>query len=101
MVQLAIDTFGGLDVIVNNAGIVRDRMFVNSEESEWEAVLRVHVLGHAAPARHAASYWRVRSKAGEAVDARVWPLLEEALRRDPRPARPSMPASSTRRRVPG
>jgi NAD(P)-dependent dehydrogenase (short-subunit alcohol dehydrogenase family) len=71
MVQLAIDTFGGLDVVVNNAGIVRDRMFVNSEQSEWEAVLRVHVLGHAAPARHAASYWRQRSKAGEPVDARI------------------------------
>jgi NAD(P)-dependent dehydrogenase (short-subunit alcohol dehydrogenase family) len=71
MVQLAIDTFGGLDVVVNNAGIVRDRMFVNSEQSEWEAVLRVHVLGHAAPARHAATYWRARSKAGEPVDARI------------------------------
>lgn len=71
MVQLAIDTFGGLDVVVNNAGIVRDRMFVNSEQSEWEAVLKVHVLGHAAPARHAASYWRARSKAGERVDARI------------------------------
>jgi NAD(P)-dependent dehydrogenase (short-subunit alcohol dehydrogenase family) len=71
MIQLAIDTFGGLDVVVNNAGIVRDRMFVNSELSEWEAVLRVHVLGHAAPARHAAAYWRARSKAGEPVDARI------------------------------
>ena len=71
MVQLAIDVFGGLDVVVNNAGIVRDRMFVNSEQDEWEAVLRVHVLGHAAPARHAATYWRARSKAGEAVDARI------------------------------
>jgi len=71
MVQLAIDTFGGLDVVVNNAGIVRDRMFVNSEQAEWEAVLRVHVLGHAAPARHAASYWRSKSKAGEQVDARI------------------------------
>ena len=71
MVQLAIDTFGGLDVVVNNAGIVRDRMFVNSEQDEWEAVLRVHVLGHAAPSRHAASYWRARSKAGEANDARI------------------------------
>lgn len=71
MVQLAIDTFGGLDVVVNNAGIVRDRMFVNSEQSEWEAVLRVHVLGHAAPARHAATYWRARSKAGEPVDGRI------------------------------
>jgi NAD(P)-dependent dehydrogenase (short-subunit alcohol dehydrogenase family) len=71
MVQIAIDTFGGLDVVVNNAGIVRDRMFVNSEQSEWEAVLRVHVLGHAAPSRHAASYWRARSKAGEAVSGRI------------------------------
>ncbi|MBU6215108.1 MAG: SDR family NAD(P)-dependent oxidoreductase, partial [Acidobacteria bacterium] len=71
MVQLAIDSFGGLDVVVNNAGIVRDRMFVNSEQAEWEAVLKVHVLGHAAPARHAASYWRSKSKAGEAVDARI------------------------------
>ncbi len=71
MVQLAIDTFGGLDVLVCNAGIVRDRMFVNSEQAEWEAVLRVHVLGHAAPARHAATYWRAQSKAGEQVDARI------------------------------
>jgi len=71
MVQLAIDTFGGLDVVVNNAGIVRDRMFVNSEQAEWEAVLRVHVLGHAAPARHAATYWRAKSKAGEQIDARI------------------------------
>jgi NAD(P)-dependent dehydrogenase (short-subunit alcohol dehydrogenase family) len=71
MVQLAIDTFGGLDTVVNNAGILRDRMFVNSEQSEWEAVLRVHVLGHAAPARHAASWWRARSKAGEPVEGRI------------------------------
>lgn len=71
MVQSAIDVFGGLDVVVNNAGIVRDRMFVNSEQAEWEAVLKVHVMGHAAPARHAASYWRARSKAGEPVDARI------------------------------
>jgi len=71
MVQLAIDTFGSLDTVVNNAGIVRDRMFVNSEQSEWEAVLRVHVLGHAAPARHAATYWRARSKAGEPVAGRI------------------------------
>ncbi len=71
MVQSAIDAFGGLDVVVNNAGIVRDRMFVNSEQDEWEAVLRVHVLGHAAPARHAASYWRSKSKAGETVQGRI------------------------------
>lgn len=71
MVQSAIDTFGGLDVVVNNAGIVRDRMFVNSEQAEWEAVLRVHVMGHVSPSRHAAAYWRAKSKAGEAVDARI------------------------------
>ncbi len=71
MVQLAVDSFGGLDVVVNNAGILRDRMFVNSEQAEWEAVLRVHVIGHAAPARHAGSYWRARAKAGETNDARI------------------------------
>lgn len=71
LVDLAVDTFGGLDVVVCNAGILRDRMFVNSEQDEWEAVLRVHVLGHAAPARHAAAYWRARSKAGEPVDGRI------------------------------
>lgn len=71
MVQLAVDTFGDLHVVVNNAGILRDRMFVNSEQAEWEAVMRVHVLGHAAPARHAASYWRARSKAGEPTDGRI------------------------------
>lgn len=71
MVQSAIDTFGSIDTVVCNAGIVRDRMFVNSEQAEWEAVLRVHVLGHAAPARHAAAYWRARSKAGEPVAGRI------------------------------
>jgi len=71
MVELAVSEFGSLDVVVNNAGILRDRMFVNSEQAEWEAVLRVHVLGHAAPARHAATYWRGRSKAGEPVDGRI------------------------------
>jgi NAD(P)-dependent dehydrogenase (short-subunit alcohol dehydrogenase family) len=71
MVQLAIDTFGDLHVVVNNAGIVRDRMFVNSEQAEWEAVMAVHVMGHAAPARHAAAYWRAKSKAGEPTDGRI------------------------------
>ena len=71
MVQLAVDTFGGLDTLVNNAGILRDRMFVNSEQAEWEAVLRVHVLGHAAPARHAAAYWRARSEEGSPVAGKI------------------------------
>ncbi len=71
MVQSAIDAFGSLDTVVCNAGIVRDRMFVNSEQAEWEAVLRVHVLGHAAPARHAAAWWRAQSKAGAPVAGRI------------------------------
>ena len=71
MIQLAVDTFGGLDTLVCNAGIVRDRMFVNSEQAEWDAVLKVHVLGHAAPARHAGAYWRARSKAGEQNAGRI------------------------------
>ncbi len=71
MIQQAIDTFGGLDVLVNNAGILRDRMLANMEEAEWDAVIQVHLKGTFAPARHAAAYWRARSKAGEAVDARL------------------------------
>ncbi len=71
LVQTAIDTFGGLDVLVNNAGIVRDRMVVSTGESEWDDVVRVHLKGHFAPARHAGNYWRERSKQGGAVDARI------------------------------
>jgi NAD(P)-dependent dehydrogenase (short-subunit alcohol dehydrogenase family) len=71
MVQQAIDAFGGLDVVVNNAGILRDRMLVNMSEAEWDAVVKVHLKGTFAPARHAAAYWRDKSKAGEDVDARI------------------------------
>jgi NAD(P)-dependent dehydrogenase (short-subunit alcohol dehydrogenase family) len=71
LVRAAIDAFGDLHVVVNNAGFVRDRMFANVEEDEWDAVIRVHLKGHAAPSRHAAAYWRDRAKAGEAVDARI------------------------------
>jgi NAD(P)-dependent dehydrogenase (short-subunit alcohol dehydrogenase family) len=71
MVQQAIDTFGGLDILVNNAGFVRDRMLVNATEDEWDAVIRVHMKGHFAPLRHAASYWRAESKAGRERVARV------------------------------
>ncbi len=71
MIDQAVETFGGLDVLVNNAGILRDRMLANMEEAEWDAVINVHLKGTFAPARHAAAYWRDRHKAGEENDARI------------------------------
>jgi NAD(P)-dependent dehydrogenase (short-subunit alcohol dehydrogenase family) len=71
MVRQAIDTFGGLDVLVNNAGFVRDRMLVNTSEEEWDAVIRVHLKGHFAPLRHAGAWWRSEAKAGRQRAARV------------------------------
>jgi NAD(P)-dependent dehydrogenase (short-subunit alcohol dehydrogenase family) len=74
LIQTAIETFGGLDVLVNNAGIVRDRMMANTSEEEFDAVIAVHLKGHFATMRHAASYWRGLSKEGKApkdIDARI------------------------------
>ena len=71
LIQLAIDTFGTLDVVVNNAGILRDRMMVNMTEAEWDAVIKVHLKGTFGPAHFAAEYWRDKSKAGEQVDGRI------------------------------
>jgi NAD(P)-dependent dehydrogenase (short-subunit alcohol dehydrogenase family) len=71
LVQQAIDTFGGLDVLVNNAGILRDRMLFSMTEEEWDGVIRVHLKGTFAPSHHAAAFWRERSKSGEPVDARL------------------------------
>jgi NAD(P)-dependent dehydrogenase (short-subunit alcohol dehydrogenase family) len=71
LVHTAIDSFGGLDVLVNNAGFVRDRMLFTTSEEEWDAVIRVHLKGHFAVTRHASEVWRARSKAGEPVDARI------------------------------
>ena len=72
LVRQAVDTFGGLDALVNNAGILRDRMLVNMTEAEWDAVIKVHLKGTFAPAHFAAAYWRDRSKAmGRGVDARL------------------------------
>lgn len=71
VVQQAIDTFGRIDVVVNNAGILRDRMLVNMTEAEWDAVVKVHLKGTFLVSRFAAAYWRERSKAGETNDARI------------------------------
>ena len=71
LVQQAIDTFGGLDVLVNNAGILRDRMLFSMTEDEWDSVIKVHLKGTFAPSHFAAKYWRDRSKAGEVNDARL------------------------------
>jgi NAD(P)-dependent dehydrogenase (short-subunit alcohol dehydrogenase family) len=71
LIEHAVHEFGRLDVLVNNAGILRDRMVVTLDEDGFDAVLRVHLKGHAAPLHHAAAYWRAAVKAGEPVDARV------------------------------
>jgi NAD(P)-dependent dehydrogenase (short-subunit alcohol dehydrogenase family) len=71
LVKQTLEAFGRLDVVVNNAGFVRDRMFVSCSEEEWDAVVRVHLKGHFCLSRHAAEHWRNESKAGRPVDARI------------------------------
>ena len=71
LVASAIDEFGTLDALVNNAGINRDRMLATMGEDEWDLVIKVDLKGHFAPMHHAVRYWRERSKAGESVAARI------------------------------
>src|SRR3954447_17411 len=71
LVRDAVDAFGRLDALVNNAGLVRDRMLVNMSEEEWDLVLKVDLKGHFVPLRHAASYWKAQVKDGTPVEARV------------------------------
>ena len=79
MVNTAIETFGDLHVLVNNAGILRDRMIFNMSEEEWDAVVRVHLNGHFAPLRHAAVYWRDEAKAGLVKMRFMRPFPEKEL----------------------
>ena len=71
IVDTALEAFGTLHAVVNNAGFVRDRMFVSCTPEEWDAVLRVHLRGHFCTSRHAVDYWRAQQKAGTPVDARI------------------------------
>jgi len=71
VVQRAIDEFGGLDIVVNNAGILRDSFIAGMEESQWDAVIGVHLKGHFAVLKHAAEYWKAKSKAGDQPNAAV------------------------------
>ncbi|MFM9370436.1 SDR family oxidoreductase [Streptomyces sp. Da 82-17] len=71
LVATALDTYGRLDTLVNNAGFLRDRMLVNLDEEDWDAVMRVHLKGHFLPLKHAAAHWRAEAKAGRTPEARV------------------------------
>jgi NAD(P)-dependent dehydrogenase (short-subunit alcohol dehydrogenase family) len=71
LIQSAVEHFGDLHVLVNNAGILRDRVIVNMSEEDWDAVIDVHLKGHFVPTRHAATYWREQAKVGKVVRASI------------------------------
>jgi NAD(P)-dependent dehydrogenase (short-subunit alcohol dehydrogenase family) len=71
LIRTTLETYGRLDTLVNNAGFLRDRMLVNLDEDDWDAVLRVHLKGHFLPLKHAAAHWRAEAKAGRTPAARI------------------------------
>ncbi|MGW2743431.1 SDR family oxidoreductase [Streptomyces sp. NPDC001450] len=71
LIRTAVETYGRLDTLVNNAGFLRDRMLVNLDEEDWDAVIRVHLKGHFLPLKHAAAHWRTEAKAGRTPVARI------------------------------
>ncbi|MGP4008895.1 SDR family oxidoreductase [Streptomyces sp. 4N124] len=71
LIRTALETYGRLDTLVNNAGFLRDRMLVNLDEDDWDAVVRVHLQGHFLPLKHAAAHWRAEAKSGRVPDARI------------------------------
>jgi len=81
LVDQAVSEFGGVDIVVNNAGILRDKMLYNMTEEEWDAVIRVHLKGHFCVSRHATAYWREKSKAeeGRPVYGRIINTASEAF----------------------
>jgi NAD(P)-dependent dehydrogenase (short-subunit alcohol dehydrogenase family) len=78
VIEQAIDTFGDINILVNNAGILRDKMSFNMTESDWDDVIKVHLKGHFATSQHAAVYWRSKAKAGEDVYGRIINTSSEA-----------------------
>jgi NAD(P)-dependent dehydrogenase (short-subunit alcohol dehydrogenase family) len=78
MIDQAVDTYGDLHILVNNAGILRDKMSFNMEEDEWDAVINVHLKGHFCPSRHAGTYWRSQSKSGHDAPRRIINTSSEA-----------------------
>ncbi|MDG2026128.1 MAG: SDR family NAD(P)-dependent oxidoreductase [Acidimicrobiales bacterium] len=71
MIDQALDSFGDLNIVVNNAGILRDRMLFSMSEEDWDSIMAVHLKGTFGPAHHASSYWRAKAKAGDEVYGRI------------------------------
>jgi len=78
VIDQAVDTFGDINILVNNAGILRDKMSFNMTESDWDDVIKVHLKGHFATSQHAAVYWRSKAKAGEDIYGRIINTSSEA-----------------------